>query len=1091
MNPFLKGMLLALTAISIAFPAFGEKSTLLLKQPTVSEKHIAFVYGGDIWLADRAGKLIKRLTSHPASEHTPRFSPDGSKIAFSANYQNNEDVYVIDVNGGQAKRLTFHPNSDVANGWSKDGKQILFASTREIRNSRSNQLYQINASGGFPKKVMEAVAVEGQWDPSGKILAYRPNVMAHRGASGWNIHRGGQTPPIWILQPGEDWLEKIPSGNSNNFNPMWSENKVYFISDRDNKANNLFVYDRDNKGVTQLTQKTQWNIRSAALYDDSIIFEAGGQLYDYSISQQSTQTLSITVTTDFPKTHAQWKSTHNNIESFNLSSSGKRALVTARGDIYSLPLKDGSIRNLTTTSGLREMNALWSHDGSQIAFLRENKKNASNAVSITHQLVIIDQQNLKAEKIYDLKSNDYLTLLAWSPDSQIVIFQDNHLNLFSIDLSSKNVKKIDSNAFRSGFQLSFSRDSRYLAYIRKGENYFSRLKIHDFKKNQSIVITDGMSDVNSLVFADDDYLYFTASTNYGPAAMGFDLSTQEKNRRIAIYALVLNKVAQSPLAPKLANESQETNAKNSKDDPKNEKPFSIDFDGIRDRIVALPIAERFNHTLDLADDGALYYIEEAQDGISNEVSGTPLKNKLYRFDFSERETSMIFDDVQAYHISSDGKKLLIRKQNGSFIYGDTGKKFTSKVLNTSGMRALINPREEWQQIFDEAWWMQAQYFYDANLHGINWTAIYNKYTQFLPHLTRREDLNDVIVEMIAELQVGHNRAGGGDVHREDGTHTAMLGADFAIVNGKYQIKKIYTGEKWNPFLEAPLAAPGLSVKEGDFLLAINGRELGSNNNIYAALEGLKDTQITLSIANNASGKNQRDIVVEPVANETALRHWYWVEKNRKYVDKATNGKVGYVFLPNTYIAGFRNFNRMFFPQADKKAVILDERKNRGGKAANYMIDILNRQYLAGWKERDGLLWSTPATAIYGPKVMLVDQDSGSGGDFLPYAFQRLKLGKVIGTRTWGGLIGISANNSFIDGGNMVVPFFRFFTPDNEWRVENEGVTPDIEQILDPIKVNKGIDTQLDRAIKEILENLKDFRPVKAVAPPPMPTELGK
>jgi len=442
-------------------------------------------------------------------------------------------------------------------------------------------------------------------------------------------------------------------------------------------------------------------------------------------------------------------------------------------------------------------------------------------------------------------------------------------------------------------------------------------------------------------------------------------------------------------------------------------------------------------------------------------------------------------------MSADGKKLLLQYAKGRLEVADAGEKLDSKNLDLSQVRSLVDPRQEWQQIFDETWWMEKDYFYDPKLHGLDWNAVYQRYQPLLQFVQRREDLNEVLVEMIGELQVGHNRIGGGDVYQERGAGVGLLGADFRIDKGQYRIKTIYHGDRWNPFLPAPLAVPGLGVKEGDYLLAVNGRKLDAQQNLYALLENTVGKQVTLTVAAEADGKGSRNVVVEPIANEAGLRQWHWIESNREYVGKQTGGKVAYVYLPDTAGDGFQYFNRMFFAQVDKQAVIVDDRRNSGGQAANYVTDVLSRKYLAGWKDRDGLVFSTPGGAIYGPKAMLIDQDAGSGGDFLPYAFKRLGLGPLIGKRTWGGLIGISTNPNLIDGGNLVVPYFRVFSPEGEWRVENEGVAPDIDVELDPAGVNGGKDSQLDAAIASVLQRLQGYKPVERKEAPPMPTQLGK
>ena len=1079
---------LALAATQAAASA-STQGTGLLRQPDMSASQLVFVYGGDLWLSDKNGQNPRQLTSHPAAEFAPKFSPDGKFVAFSASYDNNTDVYIVPVSGGAAKRLTWHPGADTVNGWSPDGKKVLFASNREIANSRSNQLFEVATSGGYEQKVMEAVAFEGRWSSDGSKLAYRPNNQAYSGASGWRLHRGGSTPPVWILDVKNQQLEKIPHPNANETNPFWLNNELYFLSDRDNKAVNLFKY--HNKELTQLTSQTDWDIRSASGFGNTVVYEAGGYLYQFDLATNQSQQLPVQIQTMSAQKRPQWKDAGKTLTSAQLSSTGKRVVVSARGEIFTVPVKEGTVRNLTQSSGVREFDGLWRPDGQQLAYISD--KNSQ------HQLVLSTQDGMAEPQFYPLGKTGYFNLLAWSPDGGKLLYQDNHLNLYSFDVKTKKQQKIATSKRRDQFQLSFSSDSRYLAYTLAEANYFSQIYLHDFQSGENTRLTDGLSHASDPAFG-DGYLYFTASVNTGPSQVGLDLSTQERPLRQGIYAVVLEASGKSPLLPESSdevvadkNDKEKDEDKSKNTDKKEAKKVRIDMAGLNNRIVPLPLPEKNYSELKVAADGALWFLERNQPGSSNEGPTADNANsaKLHRFDFKERKAVQVKEKLADYDFSSDGKQLLTIEAPATLAQGAAEAKTELKAIDLSGLKTYIDPSLEWQQIFDDAWRMQRDYFYDANMHGIDWQAVYKKYQPLLAFVQRREDLNELLVEMIAELQVGHNRIGGGDLQQETPSKVGLLGADFVIEDGHYQLKTVFAGDRWNPFLKAPLATPGNSATAGDFVLAINGEPLDASKNIYQLLDNTQGKQILLTLADNAAGNNSRKITVEPIASESELRLWHWVEKNRQQVEKASEGKVAYVYLPNTGGGGFYFFNRMFFAQVDKQALIIDERKNGGGQAANYITEILSRPFLSGWQDRDGLVFTTPGGAIYGPKTMLIDQDAGSGGDFLPWAFKRLKLGKTIGTRTWGGLIGISANPNMIDGGFHVVPFFRFYTPDGEWRVENEGVAPDIELELDPIAVNQGRDVQLERAISETLQQLKN-NPVRyPTQPPAMPTELGK
>ena len=1064
-----------------------QAETKLLMEPTLSAKQIAFVYAGDIWTSQRDGTLPRRLTSHSADESTPHFSPNGQWIAYTADHDNNRDVYIIRASGGQPTRLTWHPGQDLVNGWSPDGKRVLFTSRREMRNGRSAQAWEVNINGGLPTKVMDAVVQAASWSSDGAQLAYQPYITAHRGPSGWRNHRGGSTPPIWIMEPNGDTYEEIPHVRASDTNPLWIGKDVYFISDR-NKVKNIYKYDTSSKSVSMVSKETVWDITSADAFGDQIVYSAGGELKLLNTTDSTSRKISVSLNPDLPEVRVQWKDPMTALESAQLSATGKRALLSARGEIFTVPLKDGSVRNLTQTSGVRERDALWSPNGDKIAYTSDEEGD--------QKLVIVNQKGKSQSKRFDLGPTADYTLLLWGGDGSHIVYQDNHLGLWVIDTKKGKRQKVDTDERRSGVGVSMSADGRWLAYTKTRKNYFANIHLYDIKKNKDYQITDGMSHAASPAFSPDGkYLYFTASTNAGTTAVGLDMSTQERPYRFAIYAVVLAADGKSPLLPKSDEESAKKKAGDSDDDKNAEedsKPVvKVDLKNIGERIVALPVDQRAYFSLTVANDGNLLYLDYEQPGSTLGSDGRqPSNAKLVRFDFKEKKAATVAEKVQSYTLSADGKTLLTVSPDGKLMTAELAEKVELKPLNTAGLKMRINPRQEWGQIFDEVWRNERDYFYAENMHGLDWKATGERYRNLLPYVGRRADLNRLMVEMIAELQVGHNRVFGGDVVRQEAVPIGLLGADLRVENNKYKIKKIFTGESWNPTLKAPLAAPGIGVKAGDTIHSVNGVSLNSNTNIFSLFENTVGKQVSLTVSRNGQSKNAKAIIVEPIANESDLRLWNWIEDNRKAVDKASAGNVAYVYLPDTAGNGFTYFNRMFFAQSDKKAIIIDERRNSGGQAANYITDVLSRQYLASWKDRDGLVFDTPGGAIYGPKVMLIDQDAGSGGDFLPYSFKRMGLGKLIGKTTWGGLIGIAANRQTIDNGMVVVPFFRFFTPDNEWRVENEGVDPDMDVVLDPVKVNRGYDTQLEAGINEVMAQLRNYKSIKLDKAPPLPTQLG-
>ncbi|MGB0513743.1 MAG: S41 family peptidase, partial [Wenzhouxiangellaceae bacterium] len=917
------------------------------------------------------------------------------------------------------------------------------------------------------------------------------------GSAGWKGYRGGTTPSIRVFDFEANSVTDVPGERVNDIAVVWLQDRLIFLSDRDNKDFNLFSFDPDSGAIEKLTRETEWDIRAADGYGDTVVYEAGGRLHELDLGSGAVTTLGIELNPDLPQLRPGWKSVAGNIQGADISPNGKRAVITARGDVFTVPADKGSTRNLSDSSGVREYPARWSPKGDQVAWIED---------SLDGQiLVVADQTGMGETQRFDL-GPDFYSLEAWHADTGRIVYTDNHLGLFVITLDDGDIDRIATNTRRSGFDVAFSPDGRWLAYNLEQPNFHADLVLHDFDNGSSTRISDGIADVASPAFdPDGKYLYFAASTNSGPLQVGLNMTSQERPYRAGLYAAVLAADGKSPLAPEAGDEAVEDdsdesddNGKNGKngdkkDDEKDDKAKAtrVDLEGIQRRIVGLPVAEGNYSALQVAGDGSLFYIEAPQSGATNEPPGesTVGDRKLTRFDFEEREAKTAMQGVLNFRIAAGGKHMLVQTQGGVAI-AEVGKEIKPEPLDTGGMRMYIDPRAEWSQIFDEGWRMQQQYFYADNLHGLDWDSVYAKYQPLVAHVGRREDLNALMVEMIAELQVGHNRVGGGDIHRENGVDTGLLGANFAIDNGRYRIERVYTGESWNPFLRGPLAEPGNEAREGEYLLAVNGEELSADDNLFRLLENTVDEQVTLKVGPNANGRDAREIVVRPVGNEGALRLWYWIERNREQVAQATDGRVGYIYLPNTAGAGYTFFNRYFFSQLDKDAVIIDERANGGGQAANYITEVLSRRHLSTWKDRDGMTYNTPAGALHGPKVMLIDQDAGSGGDYLPYSFRHLGIGELIGTRTWGGLIGISANPQLVDGGFMTVPFFRFVDADGNWSIENEGVAPDIEVELDPIATNNGRDTQLERAIEHILGEIETYRsPVPTV--PPVPTEPGR
>src|ERR1700723_3630950 len=740
-------------AVVLLLPCFAlhaaeDSPTRLLRQPAVSKDHIAFVYGGDIWVSDRDGGHAVQLTSHPGAEFAPHFSPDGRWIAFSANYDNNTDVYVIPVEGGQPRRLTWHPAADVVTGWSVDGKRVLFVSTREVANSRSGQLYEVSLDGGYERKIMKAVAVEGSWSPDGKRIAYRPYIMAYAGPSGWRQHRGGDTPPIWIIDAAGKPLEKIPHENASDSNPLWIGEDVAFISDRHDGAANLFLYDAHTHAVRQLTHETPWDVRNAGAYGDTVVYEVGGELKSLNVGTGEIRPIPIHLAVQSNQARPQWKDGGKNITSAWLSPTGKRVLITARGDVFSVPVKDGSVRNLTATSGVRESDAVWSKDGQRIAYISDEGG--------TQALLVRDALGLEKPVRHALGKMGYFTLLGWSPDGRRIAFQDNHLRLYAIDLVTDAVSLIDTSPRRLTFAVAFSPDGQWMAYTVVGENYFTRVRLCRFPAAKSFDLADAFVQTDTPVFGGNDLLYFTASIDAGPTRVFLDMSTQERPLRTAIYAAVLSADGRSPLPPKSGDEDAKNKDKDKdadkidkadKDDKtgkskkpdadekadKPVKPTRIDVATLSQRFVPIPVPERNYDRLAVGADGALFYLAKRQPGSTAEAPGPNgnASSDLYRFNFEDREEKLVKSRLVDFSASADGKKLLLTVGEGKLEVADANEKLESKPVDLSSMKMLVDPRQEWRQIFDETWGIEQHYFYDPNMHGLPWAAVRARYEPLL------------------------------------------------------------------------------------------------------------------------------------------------------------------------------------------------------------------------------------------------------------------------------------------------------------------------------------------------------------------------
>ncbi|MFC1502547.1 PDZ domain-containing protein [bacterium] len=1075
-------MILCLSMIVLA----AEKAeTLLLRMPAISQNRIAFVYAGDIWIVNRDGGEAKRLTVHQGEETDPKFSPDGRWIAFTGHYDGNFDVYMLSAEGGSPVRMTYHPGMDIVRGWSPDGERILFASSR-YSNARSyNRLFTISRKGGFPEVLPMPMAERGDFSGDGSKITYTPLRDAFHT---WKRYRGGQTTPVWLFDLKTFRKTEIPHENASDTQPVWLGDTVYFLSDR-NHTMNIFGYDVPTQELRQITHHKTFDVKSLSTGDGVLVYEHAGRLKILNPAENNARELKIHVDPDLPGARPHYEKALPYIRSAAISPSGKRALFGVRGDIFTVPAKKGDIRNLTQTPGIHERFPAWSPDGKWIAYMSDE--------SGEYRLKIRDQKGMEKPKTVILGNPTFYYTPEWSPDSKHIVFTDKRLNLWTMDIEKQKPVRIDTDTYdhpNRSLDPVWSPDSKWIAYTKRLENHLRAVFLYNLKTKKSNQITDGMSDAISACFSKDGkYLLFAASTNYGLNTGWLDMSSYERPVRRNLYLVVLNSKDPSPFAPesdeeeaeKKDSEKKEEQKKGKKDKEKDEKAEEIkvviDLENIDQRIVSVPVPVRNYSDLQSAEEGKLFYREAVQ----NEEGST-----LHRFDMKERKTEVFLKGIRGYRISQDGNKLLYQKgQNDYFIAETKGKiKEGDGKLKLDAMEIYVDPKQEWKQMLDEFWRIERDFFYVANMHGADWGGIRKQYGPFLEYVGHRADLNYIIAEMMGEMVVGHNYVGGGDFPDTERVTVGLLGADYAIENGLYRFKQIFSGLNWNPDLRAPLTEPGVNVLEGDYLLAVNGRPLRSPANLYSLFEKTAGKETFLTINDRPSEKGSRTVTVVPVANESGLRNRAWVEGNRRKVDAMTQGRVAYVYMPNTANAGYTYFNRYYYSQLNKEAVIVDERFNGGGSAADYIIDMMDRSLLSYWATREGKEFTTPTASIFGPKVMIINEYAGSGGDAMPLYFARRNLGKLVGKRTWGGLVGIYDYPVLMDGGRVTAPRLAIYSPEGEWEVENIGVPPDVEVEMNPEAVIKGSDPQLEKAVEIILRELK-AKPVEKKKRPADPVRV--
>jgi tricorn protease len=1114
---------MALVALTVS--AVAADAPLLLQRPGVSRTHIVFSYAGDLWSVDRAGGDARRLTSGIGRESDPFFSPDGSQVAFTGEYDGNVDVYVMPAAGGAPRRLTWHPGPDEVAGWTSDGERILFRSSRTSHHFFT-RLLTIPVAGGQPAELPLPRGVQGAYSPDGKRLAYVPT---NQWQAAWKRYRGGQTTPIWIADLSDSRVEVLPRQNSNDSCPMWFGTAVYFLSDRDGPVG-LYAYDTNTRQVRRVVANDGLDLKWASAGPDAIVYEQFGALFLLDPSTGQSRAVPVRITSDLPQTRPRYVKVASKLAAPALSPSGVRAAFEVRGEIVTVPAEKGDVRNLTRSPGVADRDPAWSADGQRLAWFSDE--------SGEYALHVAGQRGLGEVKKIPLGTPaSFFYGPRWSPDGKMIAFTDKRLNVWYVDVAGPGAPiKVDTDRFdRPDRQVvpNWSPDSRWLTYTKVLPNQMSAVFVYSLQTKKATQVTDGMSDALFPAFdKNGKYLYFTASTDVGPGSSWLDMSGINRPVSRTAYVVVLRKALPSPLAPESDDEKTAAEKKAEKEedeaageeadaatggdtkgkstsagampvtgeakgsgDPKRadakkpagadeKKPprVDIDLDRLTQRTLALPIPAE-NYVGLVPGKAGVFFLLQAPRVLP--LDG-PAPIDVKRFVLKTRKLETILSAAGAVSIAGNGEKLLYRTKDQWAIQGaESEVKAGQGTLKLTDAEIHVDPRAEWRQMYRETWRLQRDFLYDPTFHGLDLAAAEKKYAPWVEGLGSRADLTYLFEEMLGELTLGHVFVGGGDGPELPKVKGGLLGADFAVENGRYRFARVLDGEGWNPELRAPLTQPGVNVTPGEYLLAVNGRDLRPPESVYAPFESTAGKAVVIRVGPNADGRGARDVTVVPVDDEFGLRNLAWIESNRRKVDELSGGRLAYVYLPDTAGGGYRNFNRYFFAQVGKQGVVLDERFNGGGLLADYIIDALRRPVMSYVVTREGDPMASPAASIYGPKVMIINESAGSGGDAMPWYFRRAGIGKLVGTRTWGGLVGIWNYPSLIDGGFVTAPRGALYGLEGKWEVENVGISPDIEVELDPALARQGRDPQLERAVQVAMEELGKT-PLPTHARPPYP-----
>lgn len=1045
------------------------QGTRLLREPTISETHLVFTYGADIWIKDLSSNYTQRITSTPAVESNPQISPDGQTIAFTSNRSGNYAVYSVSIKGGEPKRLTWHPSACYVRGWSPDGIQIIYATSRDSAPTAINYLWSVSANGGPSTKVCEQWGYDGAYSPDGKRLVID---RMSRWESEFRGYRGGQNTPLVILNLTDMSEVLIPNNKTRDIHPVWLGENTYFLSDRDG-ISNIWSFNPATSSLKQLTTFKGSDIKWLDGRGNRLVFERDGYLNTFDLSTNTSTQLNINVVGDFPWAETKWEDVGKKATNASLSPTGKRVIVEARGEIFTVPVENGDTRNITKSSNAADRVPIWSPNGDEIAWFSDEGGKGYN-------LLIAKQDGLSKPRIISIGTSKMSWEPTWSPDGKFIAFVDNEPQIRVVEIATGAIQTADVagiNIERGSMGISWSPDSEWLAYSKTGDNNFRGIMVWSIKDQSIHKITNSFADAFSPAWdRDGKHLYFLASTDVGLGSGWANTSAISANPQYAAYVVNLRKEDLSPFIPKSDEEVAKVDSSAAKTDTKSKKKteekkeveaskkveaVSIDFEHIDRRTIPLPMPVRnYNFILSALKGNAF---------IGESIPNTP-GSTVHKFDLEKKEAKKYASGVRQIAISANGEQVLTQA-NGSWKVSSSKDEGIEKGKEVNlNLQMQLNRTEEWKQIFEETWRYEKDYLYDPNMHGRDWNEVHERYAPLIPYVKHSSDLYYILDQVNGEMSVGHSFVRGGDYPEVEKTVTGLLGADLVVDKGRWKIDRIYTTESWNPGLTSPLDRPGIKVKEGDYIVGINGKELLATEDPYKLLDGTLGIQTVIHVNTNPTFEGSIKETIEPIRSEGDLRQRAWVEDNRRKVDKLSNGKLAYIWIPNTTNAGFISYNRYLFAQQDKLGAVIDERFNGGGLLDDYMVDLMNRSLRAAITNEapNGKHFQLPA-GILGPKVLLINEMAGSGGDYFPWAFRQQKVGKLIGATTWGGLVKSSTHYAMIDGTGVTAPDNAVFDPiNNEWIAENKGVAPDIEVRQDGLSLSKGNDPQLERAVKEVL-----------------------